>query len=793
MYMDAARKAAPPQPVQARLGASTAADGQTLTVNSRYLMRNGKPWLPVMGEFHYSRVPESEWESEILKMKAGGVQVVSTYVIWIHQEEVEGQFDWSGRRNLRRFVELCAANGMDVFVRIGPWDHAEARNGGLPDWVMQNSPVRRSNPVFLNEVRAFYDQIGQQLKGLLWKDNGPVIGIQLANEYSARGPGAGDAYIRELKRLALGAGLDVPLYTVTGWDGAAIPLDQVLPVYGGYPDAPWNRNFGKLPPSDLFAFRFHNRAAGAMSAAGGDGQNPAAVYQGTPFLTAEVGSGIEDTYFRRPVLSPDDVASLPTVMLGSGANLLGYYMFQGGRNPRGKLTTLEESQRTGYPTDVPVRSYDFQAPLGEFGQERESFRRLKLVNYFLDDFGSMLAPMAVAAPAEQPSSPSDLSVARVSARVSGSHAFLFFNNHVRGAVMPARAGFQIRLRLKSGQLRIPGEPIRLPSGAYGIWPVNLNMRGHNLIYSTAQLFLRARLRGVDTYFFFAIPGITPEFAFSSTEEPHFDKHEVTALQRRGVQVLRVPHLNKPVTIDLLGAPNPVRIVVLSRTAAEHVWTVDGNNALVRTPDQYFSNHGTLHLLSTGSATFRFGVAGALKPASLRPLRSCEDSLFCEYAVSVAPATTGVQVQFLHPASSSAAKFSTAKRPVPYAPDAQDFARAAAWSLRVRYPSSPQLSNVFLRLTYTGDVARLYSGKTLLDDNFWNGTPWKLGLAHWKADLRRGPLRLLILPAPASARIADLGEGSPSQRQHAALLHAVAVPQYQLTVPLSAAKTPARGD
>jgi beta-galactosidase len=68
------------------------------------------------------------------------------------------------------------------------------------------------------------------------------------------------------------------------------------------------------------------------------------------------------------VLAASDVPATIPVMIGSGANLLGYYMYQGGENPDGLLTTLQESQRTGYPTDVPVKSYDFQAPLGEFGR-----------------------------------------------------------------------------------------------------------------------------------------------------------------------------------------------------------------------------------------------------------------------------------------------------------------------------------------------------------------------------------------------------------------------------------------
>ena len=64
-----------------------------------------------MGYFHFSRVPEAKWEIELLKMKAAGVSVIATYVIWIHHEEVEGTFDWSGDRDLRRFAQLCADTG----------------------------------------------------------------------------------------------------------------------------------------------------------------------------------------------------------------------------------------------------------------------------------------------------------------------------------------------------------------------------------------------------------------------------------------------------------------------------------------------------------------------------------------------------------------------------------------------------------------------------------------------------------------------------------------------------------
>ncbi len=144
--IDARKPILPPETGFFHLG-GVSKTGNSLSVNSRYVTKNSVPWLPVMGEFHFARYPEAYWEEEILKMKAGGVQVVSTYIFWIHHEEIEGQFDWSGQRNLRHFVELCGKHGMYVVARIGPWDHGEVRNGGFPDWLLAKAKVRTNDPV----------------------------------------------------------------------------------------------------------------------------------------------------------------------------------------------------------------------------------------------------------------------------------------------------------------------------------------------------------------------------------------------------------------------------------------------------------------------------------------------------------------------------------------------------------------------------------------------------------------------------------------------------------------------
>ena len=98
----------------------TNSQGRSLEFNSYYMMQNGKPCIPVMGEFHFSRYSSAFWEDELLKMKAGGISIVATYVFWIHIEEEEGVFNWSGNNNLRRFIEVCGKHQIDALVRIGP-------------------------------------------------------------------------------------------------------------------------------------------------------------------------------------------------------------------------------------------------------------------------------------------------------------------------------------------------------------------------------------------------------------------------------------------------------------------------------------------------------------------------------------------------------------------------------------------------------------------------------------------------------------------------------------------------
>jgi beta-galactosidase len=747
-------------------------------------MLDGKPWLPVMGEFHFSRYPDAGWEEQILKMKAAGVQIISSYIFWNHVEEVKGVFDWTGQRDLRRFTELCQKHGMYLFVRMGPWAHGESRYGGLPDWVVHESVTRTTDPRFLGFVDGFYQQIGLQVKGLLWKDGGPVIGVQIENEYGNNGPDGGPGYILKLKRMAQAAGLDVPLYTITGWDNAIWPAREFLPVYGGYPDAPWDPKPGPTGPSEVYLFRFHSRISGDMGVIGASHTEVAQTDPQTPFLTAEVGGGMQNTYHRRPVVTPDDVTAMVPVMIGSGANMLGYYMFQGGENPDGKLGPLNESKSTGYPSDLPVKNYDFEAPLGEFGQEGPSYGYLKLFNYFLNDFGSELASMAAHAPSVLPSGPGDTGAVRIAARTSGNSGFLFVNNHVRNLEMTRHERVQIRLELPSGPILIPTSPVDIPANSYFILPVNMDLDGLRLRYSTAQPFCRIVSGRTVLYAFAAVPGIVPELSFAPELSSSIKVEGGSRIDNPN-QILVSgiePSARAVVKGDLPGGKR-VQVVVFSREQAQTATRValpDGNH-LVLSPQEVYSDGHAMTLLATAKPDFYFSIwpsldstQGSGLPLEARP----NEGIFKSYRSLGTPRKI---------VASWTPQLSAKAMPVSLSdpntvPSLREIEAAPRWQVRLPKDAFAGVDDLFLKIVYLGDIGRLSADGHLLTDDFYNGMPWYIGLKRFRREVESGDLELAIVPWRERADVVlDAFAAGTNAKAGPEILSVTVLPEYKLSI------------
>ena len=449
------------------------------------LLMDGRRIVPVMGEIHYSRIPADEWQQEVRKMKEGGVTMIATYVFWNHIEEEEGIFRWDGQRDLRRFLEVCQAEDLPVVLRLGPFCHGEVRNGGIPDWMFSKGcKMRDRNAVFLSYVEKLYRQIFTQVQGLQWKDGGPVIAAQFDNEYRGRGE-----YLVALKEIATKIGFDLPFYTRTGWPELAtpVPFGEMLPLYGDYADGFWDRSLQETAGNYYQAFNFKAfRSSTAIATEQinyqtSNLQSPTSKEE-YPYFTCELGGGMMQAYHRRPYLYADDAYSMALVKLGSGSNLLGYYMYHGGTNPDGK-GYLNENQRTPATNynDMPVKNYDFQAPLGEFGQRNESFYRLRPLHLFMQDCGELLAPMEASFPSPQNIKKGDDAQLRWAIR-SGrwkeeSSAFIFVNNYERLQNLTEKKNVE----LEACGVKLP--KMTIPAGAMAIFPVNVD----GIRYATAQL------------------------------------------------------------------------------------------------------------------------------------------------------------------------------------------------------------------------------------------------------------------------------------------------------------------
>ena len=427
----------------------------------KYLTKDEKPWFPVMGEIHFSRYRADLWEESLRKMKAGGLSIASVYVIWIHHEEEEGKFDFTGNRNLRGFLEAAKKVGISVFLRVGPWVHGEARNGGFPDWLQNKSDtidLRSDDPAYLSYVRRYWEQVYEQVKGYLCKDGGPVIGTQIENEYGHVGGyrgEKGEQHMRTLAAMAREIGFDLPLYTATGWGGAV--TGGLLPVMGGYCEAPWDQRITEIEPNSNYVFS-HIRNDSLIASDHHVDETVTFNQDDFPYLTAELGGGVQVTKHRRPIATGKDIGAMSLTKLGSGVGLLGYYMYHGGSNPDGKLTTLQESRETGYTNDLPEINYDFNAPIRQFGTISETYREIRLLAYFLQDFGDDLAVLPDDIDPEFVK-PGDTHTLRMSIRHDDSHGYIFVNNYQRRLTMDAHKGVVLEGKTAGAPVVFPATDI----------------------------------------------------------------------------------------------------------------------------------------------------------------------------------------------------------------------------------------------------------------------------------------------------------------------------------------------
>ena len=682
------------------------ARGDTISFNNYFMEKNREPFFAVSGEFHYSRMDEARWEDEIIKMRMGGVNIIATYLFWNHIEEEEGIFDFSGRRDLRKFVKLCGKHGLYVILRVGPFDHGEVRNGGLPDWLYGKPfEVRHTNEGFMRYVRRLYTRIGEQVRGLFFRDNGPIIGVQLDNEYmhsSAAweittgisdewifGGNEGETYILALRNLALECGLTPAFFTGTAWGGAAYS-SRVMPLWGGYAYRPWifYSHTGEHPATEEYVYEdyHHNGAVWA------DDFTPAYAPEDRPYACCEMGGGMTCCYYYRFVYPFKSVDAMANIKLGSGCNFIGYYMFQGGTNPLGKYGTyLNEAQ-------VPKRSYDYQAALGEFGQMRESYRRLKAIHYFTQSFGDRLAPMETVLP-EGASliSPEDLTTLRFAIRTDGTGGFLFVNNFQDHRVTPAKKHEAVTIETTKENFIFD---ISIDSDENAILPFNFNMDGILLKQAGAQPVLRTVINGRVTYVFMVPDGMDGVFRF-----------EEKAV-RKGTGAF----------FTIQKGHTEIDVLVLTRVETNRLFLLRDGSLIFTDAGLLEDEQGGLRLETTEPVNIVCTYPADRLAGST--LRLEDQGVFGTYQVKAEKRVISAEVQ-------------------PVAPH--------RWTVKLPENALDDLKDARLQIDYQGDIGTLWLGNEMISDNFCNGDTWEVGLLEHKDQLNT-PIVLNIAPIREGANV-----------------------------------------
>ena len=636
-----------------------------------YLTIDGRPWFPVMGEMHYSRYRDAFWEESLRKIKAGGISIVSTYVIWIHHEEEEGRFDFSGCRDLGRFVELCRRVGLAVWLRLGPWVHGEVRNGGFPDWLTElgNGGVclRSNDDVYLNYVRRFWEKVYAQVKGQMYADGGPVIGVQIENEYGHCGglQGAeGEAHMRSLTALAKEIGFRVPYYTATGWGGACI--GDLLPVMGGYCDAPWSAGTAPLPANENYVFTDIRNDTGIGSDYHTEQQ---LTFDETrfPYLTAELGGGVQVTAHRRPVVCGRDIGAMSLVKLGSGVALLGYYMYHGGSNPKGRLSTLQETRAVGDFCELPEINYDFYAPIRQYGMISDTYREIKLLSLFLQDFGEDFAALRTEIP-QAHADPEDTESLRVSGRHDGFHGYVFYNNYQRGKEMREHAGVVLQGKTPDGDILFPETDIG--SGEYGFFPYHMKLGDAVLVSALATPLCRLHEAESDTWVFYG------------KSSPCFSWKDNAAAD----------------------------VLYLSREEALQAWKVEMSREYLILADNFvWVQEGRIRV--TGGSCTRIKafppIAGEEMPDGFE--EAGQEGRFAVYERNrpVAPVTAAVE-------------------PAEAMPD------RGAWNVEIQYPEAGCMEDrdCILWLSYAGKGIAVYQGEEKIEDHFYTGEEVPISLRYF---------------------------------------------------------------
>ncbi|GAB2025579.1 beta-galactosidase [Lactovum odontotermitis] len=323
----------------------------TFEIRNNKFFLNNQEFKLISGAIHYFRLPAESWRHSLYNLKAMGANTVETYIPWNLHEPLEGKYNFAGNLDVRKFVKTAERMGLFVILRPSPYICAEWEFGGLPAWLLndRNMRIRSSDPKFIRKVANYYQRLFKEIAPLQMTEAGPVLMMQLENEYGSYGNDK--KYLEAVYSLMLKNGCTVPIFTADGeWKAAQragnLVNKDVLPTGNFGSNAP--ENFQKM--QDFYAQDF-------------------------PLVCMEFWDGWFNRYGEKIIRrDPVELAESfkEALTAGSGVNL---YMFHGGTN-YGFMNGCSSRGKTDLPQ---ITSYDYDAPLDEAGNPTQKFYELQRV------------------------------------------------------------------------------------------------------------------------------------------------------------------------------------------------------------------------------------------------------------------------------------------------------------------------------------------------------------------------------------------------------------------------------
>ena len=324
---------------------ATTVNAGSFTVGDKTFLLNGQPFVVKAAEVHYPRIPRPYWEHRIRMCKALGMNTLCLYVFWNIHEQQEGQFDFTGNNDVAEFCRLAQKNGMYVIVRPGPYVCAEWEMGGLPWWLLKKKDIklRERDPYFMERVKIFEEKVGEQLKPLTIQNGGPIIMVQVENEYGSYGEDK--PYVSEIRDCLRG---------IYGKELALFQCDWSSNFEkNGLDDLTWTMNFGTGANIDDQFRRLGELRPNA------------------PKMCSEFWSGWFDKWGARHETRPaKDMVDGMDEMLQKGISF-SLYMTHGGTS----FGHWAGANSPGFAPDVT--SYDYDAPINEYGHATPKFWELR--------------------------------------------------------------------------------------------------------------------------------------------------------------------------------------------------------------------------------------------------------------------------------------------------------------------------------------------------------------------------------------------------------------------------------